>query len=110
MADRPSSSDKLCIYLSLWRRDTLADVWCRIGRFANGPAQEAEKAPEWQRPGPDQVQRCPDGGNSRKLRRCCPLAPPAHPLQDLIDRILYALAGLTATEAAGLEQRLAGML
>jgi hypothetical protein len=38
------------------------------------------------------------------------LAPAAQPLQDLIDRLLYAMAGLTATESAGLETRLAAML
>jgi hypothetical protein len=38
------------------------------------------------------------------------LAPEAKPYQDLIDRIFYALAGLSASEAAGLEERLAQML
>ena len=38
------------------------------------------------------------------------LAPDAQPLQDLIDRLFYAMAGLTDDEAAGLEGRLAGML
>ncbi len=38
------------------------------------------------------------------------LAPEAQPLQDLIDRILFGMAGLTEAEAAGLESRLANML
>lgn len=38
------------------------------------------------------------------------LASDAQPLQDLIDRILYALAGLTPAEVTGLESRLARML
>jgi hypothetical protein len=38
------------------------------------------------------------------------LAPEAQPYQDLIDRILYRMAGLTDAEAAGLEKRLATML
>ncbi len=38
------------------------------------------------------------------------LAPAAQPLQDLIDRLVYAMAGLSADEAAGLETRLAVML
>lgn len=38
------------------------------------------------------------------------LAPDAQPFQDMIDRLLYAMAGLTAKEAAGLETRLAAML
>lgn len=38
------------------------------------------------------------------------LAPEAQPYQDLIDRIFYAMAGLSASEAAGLEERLAQML
>jgi hypothetical protein len=38
------------------------------------------------------------------------LAPAAQPLQDLIDRLLYRMAGLTPDEAAGLEHRLARML
>jgi hypothetical protein len=38
------------------------------------------------------------------------LAPEAQPYQDLIDRILYRMAGLTDAETAGLEQRLAEML
>jgi hypothetical protein len=38
------------------------------------------------------------------------LAPVAQPYQDLIDRILYRMAGLTDSEAAGLERRLAEML
>ena len=38
------------------------------------------------------------------------LAPEAQPYQDLIDRILYRIAGLTDAEAQGLEKRLKGML
>jgi hypothetical protein len=38
------------------------------------------------------------------------LAPEAQPFQDLIDRILYRMAGLTDDEAKGLETRLEGML
>ncbi len=38
------------------------------------------------------------------------LAPEAQPYQDLIDRILYRMAGLTDVEARGLEKRLAEML
>jgi hypothetical protein len=38
------------------------------------------------------------------------LADAAQPLQNLIDRILYALAGLTAAEVTGLEDRLSRML
>ena len=38
------------------------------------------------------------------------LAPAAQPLQDLIDRLLYAMAGLTPEESARLEARLAKML
>ena len=38
------------------------------------------------------------------------LAPAAHPYQDLIDRILYALAGLSEADWRGLESRLSTML
>jgi hypothetical protein len=38
------------------------------------------------------------------------LAPAAQPYQDMIDRILYALAGLTETEWRGMEERLKTML
>ncbi len=38
------------------------------------------------------------------------LAPAAQPCQDLLDRILFRLAGLTDDEAAGLAERLARML
>ena len=38
------------------------------------------------------------------------LDPQAQPLQDLIDRILFRLAGLSDTESADLETRLAKML
>ncbi len=38
------------------------------------------------------------------------LDPKAQPYQDLIDRMLYRMAGLTEEEAAGLEERLARML
>jgi len=38
------------------------------------------------------------------------LSPEAQPLQDLLDRIIYRMAGLTHHEARGLEQRLATML
>lgn len=38
------------------------------------------------------------------------LADAAQPLQDLIDRILYALAGLSPGEVTGLEDRLSRML
>lgn len=48
-------------------------------------------------------------GNIARTQRSS-LAPEAQPLQDLIDRILYALAGLTEEEARGLEERLSRML
>lgn len=38
------------------------------------------------------------------------LAPEAQPCQDLLDRLIYAMAGLTDDEARGLEERLARML
>jgi hypothetical protein len=38
------------------------------------------------------------------------LAPEAQPYEDLIDRILYRVAGLTDTEAQRLEERLGEML
>jgi len=38
------------------------------------------------------------------------LSPEAQPYQDLIDRILYRMAGLTDAEVQGLEKRLEGML
>lgn len=38
------------------------------------------------------------------------LCAEAQPYQDLIDRLLYAMAGLTEEEAQGLEERLATML
>jgi hypothetical protein len=38
------------------------------------------------------------------------LAPETQPYQDLIDRILYRMAGLTDAEAQGLEKRLENML
>ena len=38
------------------------------------------------------------------------LDPAAQPYQDLIDRLFYAMAGLTDDEAKGLEDRLARML
>ena len=41
---------------------------------------------------------------------CSALDPAAQPYQDLIDRLLYAMAGLTAEESAALEQRLEMML
>ena len=38
------------------------------------------------------------------------LDPKAQPYQDLLDRMLYRMAGLSDEEAAGLESRLATML
>jgi hypothetical protein len=38
------------------------------------------------------------------------LAPEAQPLQDFIDRLLYAMAGLTPAEVQGVEERLSHML
>jgi hypothetical protein len=38
------------------------------------------------------------------------LCPEAQPCQDLIDRLLYAMAGLTDEEARGSDERLANML
>jgi hypothetical protein len=38
------------------------------------------------------------------------LDPAAQPFQDFVDRLLYALAGLTDDEVRGLEDRLARML
>lgn len=48
------------------------------------------------------------GDISRTARSA--LDPEAQPYQDLIDRLFYAMAGLSELEAAGLESRLAGML
>jgi len=42
--------------------------------------------------------------------KCSALAPEGQPYQDLIDRILYRIAGLTDAEAQGLEKRLEAML
>jgi hypothetical protein len=50
-----------------------------------------------------------DRGNIARNERSA-LAPAAQPLQDLIDRILYRMAGLTDDEATGLQDRLAKML
>jgi hypothetical protein len=38
------------------------------------------------------------------------LAPDAQPYQDLIDQLLYGMAGLTANEVRGLEDRYEEML
>ena len=48
------------------------------------------------------------GEISRSARSA--LASAAQPLQDFIDRLLFALAGLTETEKAALEKRLAQMM
>jgi len=48
------------------------------------------------------------GGISRAARSA--LDPAAQPYQDLIDQLLYAMAGLTADESAALEDRLTNML
>jgi len=48
-------------------------------------------------------------GEIRRVARSA-LDPAAQPYQDLIDRLLYAMAGLTNDEAAMLEERLAVML
>jgi hypothetical protein len=50
-----------------------------------------------------------DRGDIARTERSA-LAPDAQPYQDLIDRLLYRMAGLTEVEAKGLEQRLARML
>ena len=44
------------------------------------------------------------------LRTVTGRQPTAQPLQDLIDRLLCALAGLTPAEITGLEERLVRML
>jgi hypothetical protein len=48
-------------------------------------------------------------GDIARMERSA-LDPEAQPHQDLIDRILYRMAGLTDPETRGLEQRLAAML
>jgi hypothetical protein len=48
-------------------------------------------------------------GNIRRTDRSA-LAPDAQAYQDFIDRLLYPMAGLTETEACGLEARLAEMM
>lgn len=50
--------------------------------------------------------------SSRRIsrRERSQLAPEAQPLQDLIDLLVYKMAGLTEDEARGLEQRLQQML
>jgi len=48
------------------------------------------------------------GDISRSSRSA--LDPQAQPFQDLIDRLFYAMAGLTNHEVEGLEKRLATML
>ncbi len=45
----------------------------------------------------------------RRIHRSA-LHPTAQPYQDFIDRLLYAMAGITAPEAAALETRLAEMM
>jgi len=55
---------------------------------------------------------CDIEGERREIRRGArsALDPTAQPYQDLIDRLLYAMAGLANDEAAMLEERLAVML
>jgi hypothetical protein len=48
--------------------------------------------------------------DDRSLPERSALCPDAQPYQDLIDRLLYAMAGLSEEEAGGLEERLARML
>jgi hypothetical protein len=48
------------------------------------------------------------GEISRRARAA--LDPRAQPYQDLIDKLVYAMAGLSTSEAQGLEERLAQML
>ena len=48
-------------------------------------------------------------GQGARVERSRPLRA-APPLQDLIDRLLYAMAGLTPADIAGLAGRLATML
>lgn len=50
-----------------------------------------------------------DRGSIKRAERSG-LAKAALPLQDLLDRLLYEMAGLTADEVKGLEERLARML
>jgi hypothetical protein len=49
------------------------------------------------------------GGEIARTERSA-LAPDSRPYQDLIDGILYRMAGLTDAEAEGLEDRLSKML
>jgi hypothetical protein len=48
-------------------------------------------------------------GDIRRVDRSA-LDPHAQPYQDFIDRLLYAMAGITDAEARGLEGRLAEMM
>jgi hypothetical protein len=48
-------------------------------------------------------------GDIRRVDRSA-LDPNAQPYQDFIDRLLYAMAGITDAEARGLETRLAEMM
>lgn len=50
-----------------------------------------------------------DRGEIARVERSA-LAPAAQPYQDLIDRLLYAMAGLSEVESSKLEERLAAML
>ena len=63
--------------------------------------------------GGDQRKRITGIEESRCDIDCCDrsaLAPEAQSLQDLLDRIIYRMAGLTDDEVRGLEERLAKML
>ena len=52
--------------------------------------------------------RWESSGDARAKRSALDLK--AQPLQDLLDRIIFRMAGLSDAESAGLEQRLAKML
>lgn len=49
------------------------------------------------------------GGDIARTDRSA-LDPKAQPLRELLDRIIFRMAGLTDAESAALEQRLAKML
>lgn len=58
----------------------------------------------------EQIERIERGRGKIARAERSRLAEEAQPYQDLIDRLFYAMAGLTDAEAAALESRLASML
>jgi hypothetical protein len=111
-ADEPLEGDSTVLrdVMELVERNDTEAAFNRMARALDGPAPFPKVVADILGALSDGIQRHEQQRGDITRRERARLAQPAQPIQELVDRVLFGLAGLTAAESARLEARLETML